>query len=125
MERIIAFRDVHGWVLDNFHNGYVTILVEGGIVGLAILLSAIGFLLLFYLVAVGNMRDSYLALAFGYAGMFLIGNVTENEIGRSTSLGFIMFLSISFAVRPYVVRKLSTMPRSAGVPRTGPYPAHA
>src|SRR5690606_10540335 len=62
--RVIAFRDLHGWVLDNFHNGYVTILVEGGLVGLGLALLAIGFLLLLYLLAIGNMRDAYVSLAF-------------------------------------------------------------
>lgn len=106
-ERVQAFRDVHGWVLDNFHNGYVAILVEGGIVGISLLLLAVGFLLVLYLVAIGNLRDSYVALGFAYAGMFLIGNLTENEIGRSTALGFIMFLAISFAVRPHVAQALA------------------
>ncbi|HEY6630499.1 MAG TPA: O-antigen ligase family protein [Rhizobiaceae bacterium] len=105
--RITAFRDVHGWVLDNFHNGYVTILVEGGFVGIALLLLAIGFVLLLYLVAIGNLRDPYVALAFGYTAMYVIGNVVENEIGRSTSLTFIMFLAISFALRLHLSRLLT------------------
>lgn len=107
-DRVQAFRDVHGWVLDNFHNGYVAILVEGGLIGASLLLLAMGFLLLLYLVAIGNLRDSYVALAFAYAGMFLIGNLTENDIGRSTSLGFIMFLAVSFAVRPHVLQALAS-----------------
>jgi O-antigen ligase len=111
-ERITAFRDVHGWVLDNFHNGYVTILVEGGFVGIALLLLAICFVLLLYLVAIGNLRDPYVALAFGYTAMYVIGNVVENEIGRSTSLTFIMFLAISFALRLHLSRMLA--PAHAG-----------
>jgi O-antigen ligase len=117
MERIIAFRDVHGWVLDNFHNGYVTILVEGGLVGITLLLLAIGFTMLLYLVAIGNLRDPYVALAFGYTCMYVIGNVVENEIGRSTSLTFIMFLAISFALRLHLSRVLR--PARAG-PRLVP-----
>jgi O-antigen ligase len=113
MERIIAFRDVYGWVLDNFHNGYVTILVEGGLVGIALLLLAIGFVVLLYLVAIGNLRDPYVALAFGYTCMYLIGNLVENEIGRSTSMTLIMFLSTSFALRLHLSRTLAPV-------RTGP-----
>lgn len=106
-ERVSAFRVVHGWVLDNFHNGYITILVEGGLIGLGLALLAIGFLLLLYLVAIGNMRDGYLSVAFAYAGMFLVGNLTENELGRSTALSFIMFLSLSFSVRGRVEHVLA------------------
>jgi exopolysaccharide production protein ExoQ len=107
MERIIAFRDVYGWVLDNFHSGYVTILVEGGFVGIALLLLAIGFVVLLYLVAIGNFRDPYVALAFGYTCMYLVGNLVENEIGRSTSMTLIIFLATSFALRLHLSRMLA------------------
>ncbi|MBX3584142.1 MAG: O-antigen ligase family protein [Rhizobiaceae bacterium] len=107
-ERIIAFQDLHGWVLDNFHNGYVTILVEGGIIGLGLLLLAAGFLMLLYVVAVGSIRDGYVALALAYTGMFLVGNFTENEVGRSTSLTFLIFLSISFAARGRIEEVLAS-----------------
>ena len=111
-ERMTAFRDVHGWVLDNFHNGYVTILVEGGFVGIALLLLAFGFVLLLYLVAIGNLRDPYVALAFAYAAIYVTSNMVENEIGRSTSLTLIMFLTISFALRLHLSRVLA--PARAG-----------
>lgn len=127
-ERVIAFRDLHGWVLDNFHNGYVTILVEGGVLGVTLLLLALGFLVLLYFVAIGNIRDSYLVLAFAYAGIFIVNNLTENEIGRSTSTSFIMFLALSFAVRPHVWRQLTepapwTRSHGSGLVRTGASPA--
>lgn len=117
-ERLTAFRDIHGWVLDNFHNGYITILIEGGGVGIALLLLALLFIVLLYLVAIGNLRDPYVALAFGYAAMYIIGNVVENEIGRSTSTTFLMFLATSFALRPHIERVLATAP-------AGPRPAAA
>ncbi len=117
--RVTAFKDIHGWVLDNFHNGYVTILVEGGVVGILLLVLAVGFLLLIYLVTIGNLRDSYVALAFGYAGMFLVLNLTENEIGRSTSLNLIMFLSLSFSLRFHVTQALSRAGFLPGFPQSG------
>ena len=112
------FRDVRGWVLDNFHNGYVTILIEGGVIGISLLLLALCFIVLLYLVTIGNLRDPYVALAFGYAAMYIIGNVVVNEIGRSTSMTFIMFLATSFALRPHIERVLATAP-------AGPRPAAA
>ena len=111
--RITAFKDVNGWVLDNFHNGYVTILVEGGLVGISLLLLLLASLFLLYIVAIGQLRDSYVALAFANACMFEAMNFTENEIGRSTSLTLIMFLTLTFAVRPHILRRLAA-DRGAG-----------
>ncbi|MGN6535555.1 MAG: O-antigen ligase family protein, partial [Mesorhizobium sp.] len=100
--RLIAFNDVHGWVLDNFHNGYITILIEGGLVGLLLMLTAIGFILLLLLVSVGHLRDAYLSVAFAFTMMFLVSNLVENQIGRSTSSFFLMFLVISLAIHGHV-----------------------
>ncbi len=124
-ERVIAFRDVHGWVLDNFHNGYVTIFVEGGIVGMLLLVFSILFLMLLYLVTIGNVRDTHIALAFGYTNMFLVGNLVENEIGRSTSLTFIMFLILSFSLRTQVSRILAPHPPDVALPAGMPSPRPA
>jgi hypothetical protein len=57
------------------------------------------------------------ALAFGYAGMFLVLNLTENEIGRSTSLNLIMFLSLSFSLRFHVAQALSRAGVLPGLPQ--------
>ncbi|MGN6306036.1 MAG: O-antigen ligase family protein [Mesorhizobium sp.] len=100
--RLIAFNDLHGWVLDNFHNGYITILIEGGLIGLLLMLTAIGFILLLLLVSVGHLRDAYLSVAFAFTMMFLISNLVENQIGRSTSSFFLMFLVISLAIHGHV-----------------------
>lgn len=109
-ERTTLFSDTYGWVLDNFHNGYITILIEGGLIGLTLLLMAIAFIVLLYVIAVGNLKDPHLSLAFGYSNMFLFGNLVENEIGRSTSSGLIMFLAISFSLRNYVSYLLESTP---------------
>ncbi len=115
--RITAFKDVNGWVLDNFHNGYITILIEGGAIGLSLLLIGIAFIMILFVVAIGNLKNPYLGLAFGFTNMFLVGNLVENSIGRSTSLNFILFLVISFALRPYVAGLLGS--RSARNPAPG------
>lgn len=100
--RILAFLDTHGWVLDNFHNGYITILIEGGLVGLVLLLVAIVSILLLLLVAVGHLRDGYLSLVFAFILMFLVSNLVENQVGRSTSSFFLMMLVFWLAVHGYV-----------------------
>jgi O-antigen ligase len=121
-ERVQSFKDIYGWVLDNFHNGYITILIEGGVFGLLLLLLAISFIVLLFMVSVGNLRDPYLTLAFGYANMFLAGNLVENEIGRSTSPQFIMFLIVAFALRPHVTR-IAGAPNPSGLAYPKPVPA--
>jgi O-antigen ligase len=121
-ERIQAFKDIYGWVLDNFHNGYITILIGGGIVGILLLLLAISFIVLLFMVSIGNLRDPYLTLAFGYTNMFLVGNLVENELGRSTSPQFIMFLIIPFALRPYVSR-IAGVPDASGLAHPKAVPA--
>jgi O-antigen ligase len=118
--RMTAFKDVHGWVLDNFHNGYITILIEGGLVGLLLLLAAIAFIVLLLLVAVGRLRDAHLGVAFAYTVMFLVSNLVENQIGRSTSPIFILFLLVSFAIRPHVARLLGRAPQASPHPRPAP-----
>jgi O-antigen ligase len=103
-ERKMIFSDTYGWVLDNFHNGYITILIEGGLIGFFLLTMAVASTMLLYLVAIGNLKDPFLTLGFAYTNMFLFGNLVENEIGRSTTTSFIMFLTMAFALRPHLAR---------------------
>jgi len=102
-ERMQVFEDTYGWVLDNFHNGYITILIEAGLVGVLLLAAAIAFLMVLYLIVIGNLRDSAVAVTFAYTCMFLFGNLVENGIGRSTATTFIMFITLAFALRPYIL----------------------
>ncbi|WP_165823741.1 O-antigen ligase family protein [Metarhizobium album] len=100
--RLLAFQDTHGWVLDNFHNGYVTILIEGGLVGLLLLMGALAFIMLLLLMAIGHLRDAHLSLGFAFVVMTLVSNVVENLIGRSTSLSFMTLLIVCFSIHAYV-----------------------
>jgi exopolysaccharide production protein ExoQ len=107
-ERMQAFKDVHGWVLDNFHNGYITIIVEGGLVGFMLLILAIGFTYLLLLVAIGSLKDRVLAAAFAFTNIFIISNLVENVAGRSTSLSIIVIAIIAFSLRTYIAKVLAS-----------------
>lgn len=102
-QRQQAFSDIYGWVLDNFHNGYITIFIEGGVIGLLIYLLAFGALYMLLLVSIGAVRDAALRLAFAFINMFAIINLVENEIGRSTSLLIFMFSILAFSLRAHVL----------------------
>jgi O-antigen ligase len=101
-DRMVVFQDVYGWVLDNFHNGYITIFVEGGLVGILMLLLGLMFLYLLLFVSIGAMSDGVLALSFSLTNIFAINNLVENGIGRSTSLSIIIFAVVSFSIRRHV-----------------------
>lgn len=106
-ERMIAFQDIHGWVLDNFHNGYITILIEGGLVGFLLFTLGLALCYVLLLVAIGTMKDRFLALAFALLNNFAIGNLVENEAGRSTSSSIIIFAVIAFSLRSYISQRLA------------------
>lgn len=110
-ERMLAFKDVHGWVLDNFHNGYITVFVEGGLVGLALFLLGLGLVYLLLVIAIGTLKDRFLALTFAYMNMFCVSNLVENEAGRSTSLSIFMFAILAFSIRPWVMQRVRPAPR--------------
>lgn len=111
-ERMEIFKAAHGWVLDNFHNGYVTIFVEGGVVGFSLLILGIGFVYALLLMALGPIKDRGLAVAFAFTNEFSINNLVENGAGRSTSLSIILFAIIAFSLRAYILSLLpSTRPQ--------------
>lgn len=95
-ERMLFFKNEHGWVLDNFHNGYITILVENGILGLGLLLVA------FLAISIEmwgrtptSSRAHLFATAFFF--MFLAENLIENVVGRSTDFLLFTFLILTFS----------------------------
>lgn len=112
-ERMQIFKDLHSWVLDNFHNGYITIIVEGGLVGFLLLMLALIMVYVLLLIAIGTMKDQVLAAAFAFTNIFVISNLVENVAGRSTSLSIIVMSIIAFSLRAYIAGV-----RAPGAPQT-------
>lgn len=95
-ERMAVFKDNHGWVLDNFHNGYVTILVENGIVGIGLLIaSLVGIISALWRRTPSTSRTTIFAAAFVL--MFISENFVENIVGRSTNYLFLSFMLVAFS----------------------------
>lgn len=94
--RTDMFASENGWVLENFHNGYITLLVEGGILGFGLFL--LSFVLIF--IALGRVYFSYdgpqapFAIAM-YIGL-LVYCFVEAILGRSPQLSvFLVFCLIA------------------------------
>jgi len=92
--RYYAYKRLHGWVLDNYHSGYIAVIVETGAVGfsLFVVVSFQLFSKLRYLMA--NLKRNRLSLEMTiiFLLMFFTINLTETYFLRSTN-----FLSILFA----------------------------
>ncbi len=102
-ERLALFKRDHGWVLDNFHNGYLTVLIEGGLVGIALLISTLvaNFM---HLYRRALTWDRYDIFGFSVFCMIIAHNFMENDFGRSTDLFFLLYLAIAFSLVRRVVR---------------------
>jgi O-antigen ligase len=97
-ERMQGFREVHGWVLDNFHSGYLTILAECGVVGFTLFL----LLAVFFAVRVVGLSINralpapQCAVIACFVALSFQTNLTETMFLRSTSLMAILFVVFLF-----------------------------
>ncbi len=103
------YLSLHGWVLDNYHSGYLAIAVETGLIGLALfgavtlnLVPRLRFLLL-------NAKSNRLSLEMtvGIAIMFFTINLTETYFLRSTN-----FMAVLFS---FLIVKTLAVPEPSGV----------
>jgi exopolysaccharide production protein ExoQ len=82
---------VHGWVLDNFHNGYLTILVETGLFGMGLFIAIVWTLYSRLRVLLRGGSNETLEIALGLILITFTINITETVFLRSTNFGQIMF----------------------------------
>ncbi len=92
------FKFYNGWVLDNFHSGYLTVLIELGVVGYAIFAAmTIGLSLKLVRITRFLNADRFTILAcIGLPALLYTLNFTETFFMRSTNMFQAMFLFVFF-----------------------------
>jgi exopolysaccharide production protein ExoQ len=93
-----AFQAEHGWVLDNFHSGYVAILLETGVLGYTLFfLTAVLFgLRLIALISTGSIPLNHYAFIICFVALSFQMNLTETSFLRSTSYISIHLVAMLF-----------------------------
>lgn len=93
------FEQSRGWVLDNYHSGYIAILIETGLLGYTLFAASV---LLFsskilYLISARAIDRSHCALIIGFVVLSFQTNFTETTFLRSTMFTSVLLVGFFFA----------------------------
>jgi O-antigen ligase len=93
------FEQNHGWVLDNYHSGYIAILMETGFLGYMLFAASV---LLFsnkvlHLISARAIDRSHCALIIGFVALSFQTNFTETTFLRSTMFTSVLLVAFFFA----------------------------
>ncbi|OAF18640.1 O-antigen ligase family protein [Bradyrhizobium neotropicale] len=93
------FEQNHGWVLDNYHSGYIAILMETGFLGYLLFVASV-FLFsnkVLHLIATRSINRSHCALIIGFVVLSFQTNFTETMFLRSTMFTSLLLVAFFFA----------------------------
>lgn len=94
------FEQSHGWVLDNYHSGYIAIAIETGLFGYLLFTTSV-FLFsnkVLYLIATRAINRFHCALIIGFVVLSFQTNFTETMFLRSTMFTSVLLVAFFFAV---------------------------
>ncbi|OAF14929.1 ligase [Bradyrhizobium centrolobii] len=106
------FEQNHGWVLDNYHSGYIAILMETGFLGYVLFAASV---ILFsnkvlHLISAQSINRSHCALIIGFVVLSFQTNFTETMFLRSTMFTSVLLAAFFFATcRPVPQRNLQPL----------------
>jgi O-antigen ligase len=108
-----GFLHEHGWVLDNYHSGYVAILMETGVVGMTLFaLCALLFgFRMSWLRMKGMIAQVDYDLIVGYVNLMFLINFSETLFLRSTDFSEALLITFFVASAGWP-EKLKPLPRS-------------
>jgi O-antigen ligase len=101
------FEQSHGWVLDNYHSGYVAILIETGLFGFVLFAGSVFLVMIktLDLISARCIQRSHCALIVVFAALSFQINLTETMFLRSTSFTSVLLVGLFLAIsRPLSVR---------------------
>ncbi len=94
------FNQNHGWVLDNYHSGYLAVAIETGFLGYVLFVASVYLFSekVLYLIATRSIDRRHCALIIGFVVLSFQSNFTETMFLRSTMFTSVLLVAFFFAV---------------------------
>ncbi|MCA1536400.1 O-antigen ligase family protein [Bradyrhizobium sp. NBAIM03] len=94
------FNQNHGWVLDNYHSGYIAVAMETGFLGSVLFVASVYLFSekVLYLIATRTIDRRHCALIIGFVVLSFQSNFTETMFLRSTMFTSVLLVAFFFAV---------------------------
>lgn len=94
------FNQNHGWVLDNYHSGYIAVAIETGFLGYVLFVASVYLFSekILYLIATRSIDRCHCALIIGFVVLSFQSNFTETMFLRSTMFTSVLLVAFFFAV---------------------------
>ncbi len=97
-DTMYGFEREHGWVLDNYHDGYIGIVVETGILGMTLFAAGIWLfgLRIWSLIVQRAMPRADYTVIIGFLNLVFFIDMTETFFLRSTNINSIVLITFLF-----------------------------
>jgi exopolysaccharide production protein ExoQ len=102
------FEQNHGWVLDNYHSGYIAILMETGFLGCVLFAVGVFFVMVktLDLISIRCIQRSHCALIVVFSALSFQMNFTETMFLRSTTFTSVLLVAFFLATsRPLLQQR--------------------